>query len=151
MLTSGGNRKPANAEKSTEDVGGRRRHSTPRTLADRSLSVNATVPVAFDPVFRVLRDVVHRVGHQLCDDVRQRGGEIGDDFARLAMRVDRCVEESAGRSDVTALRDEDLDDLAMFVDGAVDVAIDAVGRSDGVRSDRRGDLKHEWDRGINAP
>jgi hypothetical protein len=36
--------------------------------------------VAFDPVVRVLLGVVHRFGNQLRDDVRQRGGAIGDDF-----------------------------------------------------------------------
>ena len=56
--------------------------------------------IALDPVVRILRGVMNRVGHQLGDDVRQRGRTIGDDLDRLTMRVDRSSEEPAGRSDV---------------------------------------------------
>jgi IS6 family transposase len=78
--------------------------------------------IALDPVVRVLVGVVDRVGHQLGDDVRQRGRPISDDHFWETVREQSAREEAAGRSDVATLRHEDVDDLAVFVDGAVDVA-----------------------------
>jgi hypothetical protein len=88
----------------------------------------------------------------------QRSSAVGADFLWLAVRGTRGRERPAGRNDVAALRHEDIDDLAVLVDGAVDVAPDArdlhVGlvyepaRSDGVaawsrRFDRhRGEALH---------
>jgi hypothetical protein len=66
-----------------------------------------------------------RVGDQLRDDVRQRRGTIGDDLVRFAVRGERSREEPPGRSDVAAPRDEHVDDLAVLVVGAEDVAPDA--------------------------
>ncbi len=78
--------------------------------------------VAFDPVVGVLVSVVHRVGHQLEDDVRQRGGPISDDLSRLTVRVERSCEEPSGRNDLASPRHEDFDDLAVPVYSAIDVS-----------------------------
>ena len=60
-------------------------------------------------LLHVLLGVVHRVGEQLGDGMRQRCRAIGDDFDRCAVRGERGREELAGGSDVAAPGDKYVD------------------------------------------
>jgi hypothetical protein len=81
--------------------------------------------VALDPVVRVPRCVVSRVGDQVGDDVRQRSGAVGDDLVGSTTREHRISEERPCSDDVAASGDEDVDDLAVLINGPLDVAPDA--------------------------
>lgn len=70
--------------------------------------------VAFDPVVGVLGGVVKRVGQQLCGDVWERVGQVGDDLVGLFVRVERCG-EAAGGGDVAFGGEVHVDDLAVVV------------------------------------
>ena len=77
--------------------------------------------IAFDAVVGVLLGVVKRVRDELFDDGLECLGEIGDDFVWFAVGVERWVEECSGGSKISSWRDEDVDDLAVFIYGSVDV------------------------------
>ena len=77
--------------------------------------------VAFDTVVGVLVGVVERVRQLLLDDGLERLRQVGHDLAGAAVGGDRPGEEPAGRRDVAASRNVHVDDLAVLVDGAVDV------------------------------
>src|SRR5947207_15488845 len=78
--------------------------------------------VTLDAVVRILLRVVKRARGEVRDRVVERGGAVGDDLVRFAMREQRRGEELSGCGDVAAGRDIHVDDLAVVVNGAVDVA-----------------------------
>ena len=78
--------------------------------------------VGFDPVVRVLLGVVKRAWHELIDGREEGPGPVGDDLGRLAMGAKRACEEPPRSLGVASGRDVDVDDLAVLVDGPVDVA-----------------------------
>ena len=77
--------------------------------------------VAFDAVVRVLRGVVKGRGHQPFDSGPKCWGPIGHDLDRLTMRAERSTEEPSCRSEIASRRNEHVDDLAVLINGPVDV------------------------------
>jgi hypothetical protein len=65
---------------------------------------------------------VERGRHELVHDGEERPGPVGHDFDRLAMGAERGDEESPRRLGVALGRDVDVDDLAVLINGPVDVA-----------------------------
>lgn len=53
--------------------------------------------IALDPVVRILRGVVERVGEKFVDNAQQRGGQIRGDLPRSFVTGQQCFEEP-GRS-----------------------------------------------------
>jgi hypothetical protein len=77
--------------------------------------------VGFDPIVRVLLSVVKRGRDQLLDHRAQGRGPVGHDLDRLTMSTQRGLEEPTRRRGVASGRDVHVDDLAMLIDGPVDV------------------------------
>jgi hypothetical protein len=78
--------------------------------------------IGLDPVVRVLLGVVEGGWDELIDDGAQRPGPIGDHLGRLAVSTQGRHEEPPSGPGVAPRRDIYVDDLAVLVDGAVDVA-----------------------------
>ena len=77
--------------------------------------------VAFTSIVLVLPSVVERRRDQLVDHARKGRSTIGDDLRGGAMRPKRGGEEPPCGGDISVLGDEHVNDLAVLVDGPVDV------------------------------
>ena len=82
--------------------------------------------VGWDTIVGLLDCVVQRVRCQLTDRFRQRCRPVGDHHAGLAVVTDRVRDEPSGSDTVASLRHQHLDDLAVVIDGAVDVTPHAL-------------------------
>ncbi len=67
---------------------------------------------------------MERVGDEFLNDGFEGLSEISDDFVRLTVSIECSVEERSGRFKVAARGDEYVYDLAVFINGSVDVAPD---------------------------
>ncbi len=77
--------------------------------------------IALDAMVGVLLGVVERVWGEFFDDGLERLGEIGDHFVGIAMSEERCVEECSGCQEIALVGQVHVDDLALFINGSVDV------------------------------
>ena len=77
--------------------------------------------IGFDPIVRVLLSVVERARDQLIDHSPQRPGPVGHHLSRFVVVAERRGEEPSRGPDTASGRDIDVDDLAVLVDGSVDV------------------------------
>ena len=77
--------------------------------------------VALDAVVRILLRVVKRRRDELIDRSPQSWRSVGHDLHRCVVCVEHSREEPSCRSGVAPRGDVDVDDLAVLVDGAVDV------------------------------
>jgi hypothetical protein len=78
--------------------------------------------VGLDPIVRVPARVVERGRDEVIDDRAQRPGSIGYHLSRDAVTGERSDKESASGTELAARGDKHVDDLAVLIDGAVDVA-----------------------------
>ena len=80
--------------------------------------------VALHVVVWLLLGVVKRFRDQLIDDARQGSSQVGGHLTRTPKGFQCDLKEPCGRRDVAPLRGIDVDDLAVLVQGPVDVAPD---------------------------
>jgi hypothetical protein len=80
--------------------------------------------VSLHAIVGVLLGVVKRLRDQLVDDAHQGSGLVGGDLTRTPVGCQCALKERRGRRYVAALRDRAVDDLAVLVQGPVDVAPD---------------------------
>ena len=78
--------------------------------------------VALHAVVRVLLGVVKRLGNQLIDDSKQWCIQIFGDLTRSPMGDQCAFEKPCGRRDVSPIRHVHVDDLAVLINRAVDLA-----------------------------
>jgi hypothetical protein len=77
--------------------------------------------IGFDDVARVLLEQVPRATRQLVDDPRIDRCSIGRHLDRRLAEPHRMDEESPRSRRISALGDQDVDDLPMLIDGPVEV------------------------------
>lgn len=77
--------------------------------------------ICLDRVVRVLSDGVQRRGDQLVKHPRIDGRAVGRDLGRDRARAQRPGEEAPGCRQVTAPRQQDVNDLAMLIDSPVEI------------------------------
>ncbi len=77
--------------------------------------------VGFDPVVRVLARVVESDRQQLGNDADECVRLVGDDLDRSVVSGESPTEELLRGLEVTASRYQDVDDLAVLIDGPVHV------------------------------
>jgi hypothetical protein len=75
--------------------------------------------VSLDAVIGVALGGVQGRGDQLVQDPRISRCPVGGDLGRDGARAQRLGEEPAGRRQVAALGQQDVDDLAALADGPV--------------------------------
>ncbi len=80
--------------------------------------------IALHAVVGELLGVVKRVGDQFIDHSKQRCSQIRCELTRTAMSNQCALEERRSRTDVSPLRDIDVDHLAVLIYGAVDMPPD---------------------------
>ncbi|MFT5267008.1 MAG: hypothetical protein ACI88C_000430, partial [Acidimicrobiales bacterium] len=80
--------------------------------------------VALHVVVWLLLGVVKRFRDQLIDDARQGSSQVGGHLTRTPKGFQCDLKEPCGRRDVAPLRGIDVDDLAVLVQGPVDVTPD---------------------------
>ena len=81
--------------------------------------------ITLNAVVRVFLSVVNRAGQEIFDHVRESRGPVCDDLFRFVACVEHGSEEFACCRDMAFRRDENVDDLAVFIDRPVDVSPDA--------------------------
>ena len=77
--------------------------------------------IGFHPVVGILLEHVTRARDVLIDDARVDRCSIGRDLDRSGTQPQRAGKERPGSGTVAALREQHVDDLAMLVDGPVEV------------------------------
>ena len=78
--------------------------------------------ICFHSVIRILLEDVSRGRDELLDHAWVDRCPVGSDLSRRRSRRERTGEECPGRSAVTAFADQDIDDLPVPVDPAVEIA-----------------------------
>ena len=91
---------------------------SPRIGRSRALS---RAVISFDAVVAVLLEDMPRSRGELVDDARVYRCPVGGDLNRRRAMGQRADEECPCRRAVAALRDQDVDDLTVLVDRAVEV------------------------------
>jgi hypothetical protein len=106
--------------------------------------------VALDAVVRILRGVVERVGEKVVDNAQQRCGQISRHLSRSFAASQHRLEELRRRWDVAPFRHQNVDDLAMLVDGSLHVAPDACHLDVGLIDEPAvADAVSAWPRGVD--
>ena len=77
--------------------------------------------IRFDRVVRVLLDYVQRRRDQFVKDPWINVRAVGRDLYRDRARTQRLSEEALRGRQVTPRRQQDVDDLAMLIDGPVEI------------------------------
>jgi hypothetical protein len=90
--------------------------------AHRSESGFEAAVVGFDPIVRVLLGVVERGRHEVLDRRAQRRRAVDHDLHGRTVSTECGLEEPARCRNVTFRRDVHVNDLAVLIDGAVDVS-----------------------------
>jgi len=78
--------------------------------------------ITLDTIVGVLLGVVEHIRDQLLDVGLQYLREVGDDLIWFPVGIEGTPEERSGRIHVPSWYDEDIDHLAVLVDGPVDLA-----------------------------
>jgi hypothetical protein len=116
--------------------------------------------VGLDPTVRIPGGVMEHARHELIDDSEERPRSIGNDLGRRAMTRQRRREEPSRGSGIASWGHLDVDDLAVLVDGPIEVAppagdlhvslVDIPAIADRVPA-RAGRVDQQWGEPLHPP